>query len=79
MELLLQVIELCDWQEHPNDRLTCGMIIRACPNCHNRRKVDSCYRAKGDNIAIHYVFCKECKERIPHEADDRDAVVLKPV
>lgn len=79
MELHLQVIELLDWQDHPNDRLTGGMIIRCCPKCHSRRKVDSTYRVKGDNIVIHYVYCKACNDRIPHEADDRDAVVLKPV
>lgn len=64
---------------HPNDRRTGAMIVPHCPCCNGKRKVDSTYRTPGDPIVICYVWCETCRIRTPHELDDRDAVVLKPV
>ena len=79
MELCLQVIELLEWQEHPNDVLRNGVIIPCCPKCQSKRRVRTTERSKDDHIAIVYLQCVACNSYEACPLDDRMAVVLRPI
>jgi hypothetical protein len=78
---MLQVIQLLDWQTHPNDRLAGHMIIRCCPKCQHTRNIKTSQH-DGEYLRKRFVVCLNPDCDTKPEAcflDDRTAIELTPV